>query len=85
MLVVALRHCEARSSPESLFIHKIASSFLLSMTQIASPWIVTEAERMGFDACGIAQATALEVESAHVERWLDEGHEGEMGYLTRNK
>ncbi len=40
---------------------------------------------MGFDACGIAQATALEVESAHVERWLDEGHEGEMGYLTRNK
>ena len=40
---------------------------------------------MGFDACGIAQATALEVESAHVEQWLDEGHEGEMGYLTRNK
>jgi len=40
---------------------------------------------MGFDACGIAQATALEEESAHVEQWLKDGREGEMGYLTRNK
>ena len=50
-----------------------------------SLWIVAEAQKMGFDACGIASATALEAESAHVEQWLDEGHEGEMGYLTRNK
>ena len=55
------------------------------MTQIASPWIVTEAERMGFDACGIASATVLESESALVEQWLYEGREGEMSYLTRNK
>ena len=40
---------------------------------------------MGFDACGIASATVLESESALVEQWLDEGHEGEMSYLTRNK
>ena len=50
-----------------------------------SRWIVEEAEKMGFDACGIAQATALSEESAHVEQWLDDGHEGEMGYLTRNR
>lgn len=50
-----------------------------------SEWIIAEAERMGFDACGIALATALEEESLHVEQWLDEGHEGEMGYLNRNK
>ena len=50
-----------------------------------SKWIIAEAEQMGFDACGIASATALEAESALVEQWLDEGHEGEMGYLTRNK
>ena len=55
------------------------------MTQSLSKWIVTEAERMGFDACGIASATVLESESALVEQWLDEGHEGEMSYLTRNK
>jgi epoxyqueuosine reductase len=48
-------------------------------------WIVTEARQMGFDACGIAQATILEEESAHVERWLEGEREGEMGYLTRNK
>lgn len=52
---------------------------------MTSEWIVEAAERMGFDACGIAQAAALEEESAHVEQWLEDGHEGEMGYLTRNK
>ena len=55
------------------------------MTQTVSKWIIEEARRMGFDACGIASATDLKEESAHVEQWLDEGHEGEMGYLTRNK
>ena len=52
---------------------------------MVSEWIIEEARRLGFDACGIANATALEAESAHVEQWLEGGHEGEMGYLTRNK
>ena len=55
------------------------------MTQIASQWIIAEAERLGFDACGIARATALEEESMHVEHWLESDCEGEMSYLTRNK
>ena len=55
------------------------------MTQIASQWIIAEAEQMGFDACGIAQAMALNEESMHVEQWLESDYEGEMGYLTRNK
>ena len=55
------------------------------MTQIASQWIIAEAEQMGFDACGIAQATVLKEESMHVEHWLKSDCEGEMGYLTRNK
>ena len=50
-----------------------------------SAWIVAEAEKLGFDACGIACATALEEESSHVEQWLAEEREGEMAYLTRNK
>ena len=50
-----------------------------------SDWIVEEAGRLGFDACGIARATALEKESAHVEQWLGNQHEGEMSYLNRNK
>lgn len=55
------------------------------MTQSVSKWITEEAERVGFDACGIAKATALDEESAHVEQWLEGKREGEMGYLTRNK
>ena len=55
------------------------------MTQSVSQWIIAEAHQMGFDACGIARATALEEESAHVEQWLKGEREGEMGYLTRNK
>ena len=50
-----------------------------------SAWIVAEAEKLGFDACGIACATALDEESSHVEQWLAEEREGEMAYLTRNK
>ena len=50
-----------------------------------SHWIIAEAQHMGFDACGIAQATALEEESAHVEQWLESDCEGEMSYLSRNK
>lgn len=52
---------------------------------MTSEWIVGEAERMGFDACGVARATALEEESANMEQWLEGQHEGEMGYLTRNR
>jgi epoxyqueuosine reductase len=52
---------------------------------MVSKWIIEEAKRLGFDACGIANATVLEEESAHMEQWLEIGHEGEMGYLTRNK
>ena len=50
-----------------------------------SKWIIAEAENLGFDACGIARATLLEEESAHVEQWLESDCEGEMGYLTRSK
>lgn len=50
-----------------------------------SKWIIEEAECLGFDACGIAHATALEEESMHVEQWLEDDCEGEMGYLNRNK
>ena len=52
---------------------------------MVSEWIIEEAKQLGFDVCGIANATALEAESVHVEQWLEDGHEGEMGYLTRNK
>ena len=50
-----------------------------------SQWIVAEAQQMGFNACGVACAVALEQESANMEQWLEAEYEGEMGYLTRNR
>lgn len=55
------------------------------MMQSVSNWIIAEAEKMGFDACGIAQAKALVEESANMEQWLEAEHEGEMAYLARNR
>lgn len=50
-----------------------------------SKWIIAEAELLGFDACGIAAATALHEESTYMEQWLAQAHEGDMQYLNRNK
>lgn len=47
--------------------------------------LVAEAERLGFAACGISDATFLEGESELMERWLEAEHEGAMSYLSRNK
>lgn len=51
----------------------------------ASKRIKAEALRLGFVACGIAQAEAVEEEVAQqVEAWVSEGYHGEMSYLERN-
>lgn len=68
-----------------LRFHVLDCFTLFAMTQSMSNWIIAEAEQLGFDACGIAQAVALEEESAIMEQWLEAEHEGEMGYLTRNR
>ncbi|MDR0582490.1 MAG: tRNA epoxyqueuosine(34) reductase QueG [Prevotellaceae bacterium] len=38
----------------------------------------------GFDACGIAAATALETERSHLNSWLAAGHHAGMAYMARN-
>ncbi|MCE5331771.1 MAG: tRNA epoxyqueuosine(34) reductase QueG [Bacteroidales bacterium] len=39
---------------------------------------------VGFDACGIAKATALTEDAEFMQQWLHEGKQGEMHYLERN-
>lgn len=47
--------------------------------------IKAEALRLGFSACGIAQAEAVEEEVyQRVEQWVSEGYHGDMSYLERN-
>ena len=45
--------------------------------------IKAEAQKLGFAACGVAQASHVsEDEEAHLRRWLDEGKYADMHYMT---
>jgi epoxyqueuosine reductase len=46
--------------------------------------IKAEALRLGFDACGIAQAGYLREEAPHFARWLEKGYQGGMTYMEKN-
>jgi len=39
---------------------------------------------LGFDACGIAKADILTEDAAFLQKWLNEGKQGDMHYLDRN-
>ena len=43
-----------------------------------------EAHRLGFDACGIAEATRLDEEARRLERWLHEGRHATMGWMANH-
>ena len=42
------------------------------------------AQQLGFMACGISKATFLEEEAPRLESWLNQNHQGQMGYMARN-
>jgi epoxyqueuosine reductase len=44
-------------------------------------WICEQARELGFDLCGVAPAEAFP-ELAQVTTWLEQGHAGEMNYLS---
>ena len=46
--------------------------------------IKSEAERLGFMSCGISKAEFLEEEAPRLEKWLQEGRQGEMGYMANH-
>jgi epoxyqueuosine reductase len=43
--------------------------------------IRTEAERLGFVACGFARADAADGAGLELKRWLEAGHHGTMGWM----
>lgn len=51
--------------------------------QDATHKIKAEAARLGFDACGIADAVYLEDDARRLQQWLDKGYQGEMAYMER--
>ena len=49
-----------------------------------STQIKIEAEKLGFSACGIAQANALTTDAAYLKSWLESGKHGSMQYMERH-
>lgn len=47
--------------------------------------IKQKAKELGFLACGISEAAYLEAEKPRLEKWLQEGMNGAMGYMERNQ
>ncbi|MBW7912821.1 MAG: tRNA epoxyqueuosine(34) reductase QueG [Taibaiella sp.] len=45
--------------------------------------IKAEAQRLGFDACGIAKVEYLEEDARRLEQWLNKGYHGSMQYMER--
>lgn len=43
-----------------------------------------EAQRLGFDACGISKAEFLEEEAPRLEQWLTGNRHGKMGYMANH-
>ncbi len=50
-----------------------------------SVFIIKEAERLGFDECGISPVSFLKEDAARVEQWINSGFHAEMQYMERNR
>ena len=46
--------------------------------------IKAQAQKLGFDFCGIAKADFLEDEAPKLEQWLKQGMQGKMGYMANH-
>jgi epoxyqueuosine reductase len=46
--------------------------------------IKSEAQRLGFLACGISKATFLAEEAPRLEQWLNQNYNGEMAYMANH-
>jgi epoxyqueuosine reductase len=56
----------------------------MDSAQTHSTLIKTEALRLGFDACGIAKAEALEEDRSRLLEWLNASYQADMKYMERN-
>ena len=46
--------------------------------------IKSEAQRLGFNACGISKAEFLEQDAIRLKEWLENGFNGDMRYMENN-
>ena len=55
-----------------------------SRSEKYSMLIKEEAQKQGFLFCGISKAGFLESEAPHLEKWLNNGLNGQLGYMENN-
>ena len=53
-------------------------------TQKNTQLIKQEADRLGFETCGIAKAVALDDDARRLEAWLKKGYHGKMQYMENH-
>lgn len=56
----------------------------MSNAQKHTALIKAEATRLGFDACGVAEAVQLDDDARRLEQWLNNGFQGTMQYMERH-
>ncbi len=69
---------ETVTNPENMPLRQLQKARL-------TEHIKAEAQKLGFFACGISRAGALPADARRVEKWLEKGMHGEMGYLENNR
>ncbi len=57
---------------------------MLPSTQSNTLRIKAKATELGFDVCGVAKAEFLEEEAPRLEKWLNQGMHGQMGYMANH-
>ena len=57
---------------------------MVKLLQAHTDFIRKTALALGFEHCGIAQATRLDEDAARLEKWLNKGMHGSMDYMEKN-
>ena len=55
-----------------------------SEREVVTRELKAEARRLGFAACGVAEATRLDDEARRLEEWLTNGHHASMGWMANH-
>lgn len=56
----------------------------MASKQAISQFVRDKSHELGFDECGIAKADFLAEDAPRLEKWLNDGHHGQMQYMANN-
>jgi epoxyqueuosine reductase len=70
----------------NVFLNVLSPNFAATMgnPEKYAALIKLKAKSLGFDFCGISKAGFLDTEAKRMEKWLNDGHHGQMYYLENH-